>query len=175
MGVAPGLAAQFLAFLGEGLLELGADLLGGLEHLVAGDIQQAAVHRVGDGFLLHLGVDDDPLVPCLPGLNSMTSTCHGVCRPRAMPKSCLRFMVVMPKSGSLDVEAAEVGTVPAALATSIPTRFHLEPAAIQCLIGTARLNSQEAAAWLRETREKPPAWPNSRIDERLPLRGVTKT
>ena len=45
-------------------------------------------------------------------------------------------------------------------------------AAIQSLIGTARLNGLDPAAWLRETLEKLPAWPNSRIDELLPLRGA---
>jgi transposase len=43
-------------------------------------------------------------------------------------------------------------------------------AAIQSLIGTARLNGLDPAAWLRDTLEKLPAWPNSRIDELLPLR-----
>ncbi len=43
-------------------------------------------------------------------------------------------------------------------------------AAIQSLIATARLNGLDPAAWLRETLEKLPAWPNSRIDELLPLR-----
>ena len=44
---------------------------------------------------------------------------------------------------------------------------------IQSLIGTARLNGLDPAAWLRDTLEKLPAWPNSRIDELLPLRGVS--
>ena len=47
-------------------------------------------------------------------------------------------------------------------------------AAIQSLIGTARLNGLDPAAWLRETLEKLPAWPNSRLDELLPLRGTAK-
>jgi transposase len=47
-------------------------------------------------------------------------------------------------------------------------------AAIQSLIGTARLNGLDPAAWLRDTLEKLPIWPNSRIDELLPLRGVAK-
>ena len=44
-------------------------------------------------------------------------------------------------------------------------------AAIQSLIATARLNGLDPAAWLRDTLEKLPAWPNNRIDELLPLRG----
>ena len=47
-------------------------------------------------------------------------------------------------------------------------------AAIQSLIGTARLNGLDPAAWLRDTLEKLPAWPNSRLDELLPLRGTAK-
>lgn len=42
-------------------------------------------------------------------------------------------------------------------------------AAIQTLLGTAKLNGLDPYTWLRETLEKLPAWPNSRIDELLPL------
>jgi transposase len=42
-------------------------------------------------------------------------------------------------------------------------------AAIQSLLGTARLNGIEPAAWLKDTLEKISAWPNRRIDELLPL------
>jgi transposase len=42
-------------------------------------------------------------------------------------------------------------------------------AAIQTLLGTAKLNGIEPAAWLRDTLEKLPTWPNSRIDELLPF------
>ncbi|OIQ79865.1 transposase IS66 family protein [mine drainage metagenome] len=45
-------------------------------------------------------------------------------------------------------------------------------AAIQTLLGTAKLNGLDAHAWLKDTLEKLPAWPNSRIDELLPLRAV---
>ncbi|MFQ3666830.1 MAG: transposase domain-containing protein, partial [Sphingomonadaceae bacterium] len=43
-------------------------------------------------------------------------------------------------------------------------------AAIQSLFATARLNGLDPYAWLRDTLEKPPTWPYSRIDELLPLR-----
>ena len=43
-------------------------------------------------------------------------------------------------------------------------------AAIKTLLGTARLNGIDPAAWLKDTLEKLPAWPASRIDELLPLR-----
>ena len=42
-------------------------------------------------------------------------------------------------------------------------------AAIQSLLATAKLNGVEPAAWLKDTLEKLPTWPNSRIDELLPL------
>jgi transposase len=42
-------------------------------------------------------------------------------------------------------------------------------AAIQSLLGTAKLNGLEPYAWLKHTLEQLPAWPNSRIDELLPL------
>ncbi|MGI0863882.1 IS66 family transposase, partial [Pseudomonas aeruginosa] len=42
-------------------------------------------------------------------------------------------------------------------------------AAIQSLLATAKLNGIEPAAWLKDTLEKLPSWPNSRIDELLPL------
>ena len=43
-------------------------------------------------------------------------------------------------------------------------------AAIQSLIGTARLNGIDPAQWLRDTLEKLPTWPNARIDDLLPVR-----
>ena len=42
-------------------------------------------------------------------------------------------------------------------------------AAIQSLLATAKLNDLEPAAWLKDTLNRLPAWPNSRIDELLPL------
>lgn len=43
-------------------------------------------------------------------------------------------------------------------------------AAIQSLLRTAKLNGLEPYAWLKDTVEKLPAWPFSRLDELLPLR-----
>jgi transposase len=43
-------------------------------------------------------------------------------------------------------------------------------AVIQTLLGTAKLNGLDPSAWLKETLEKLPTWPNSRIDELLPFR-----
>ena len=42
-------------------------------------------------------------------------------------------------------------------------------AALQTLLATATLNHLEPYAWLKDTLEKLPTWPNRRIDELLPL------
>lgn len=42
-------------------------------------------------------------------------------------------------------------------------------AVIQTLLGTAKLNGIDPAAWLKDTLEKLPTWPNSCIDELLPF------
>ena len=41
---------------------------------------------------------------------------------------------------------------------------------IQTLIGTARLNGLDPYAWMKDTLEKLPIWPNSRLDELLPFK-----
>lgn len=43
-------------------------------------------------------------------------------------------------------------------------------AAIQSLLATAKLNGLDPYAWLKDTLEKLPVWPNSRLDELLPLK-----
>nr|WP_027159175.1 IS66 family transposase [Methylobacter luteus] len=52
--------------------------------------------------------------------------------------------------------------------SSVP-RAGRRAAGIQTLLGTARLNGLDPAAWLKDTLAKLPVWPNSRIDELLPL------
>jgi transposase len=42
-------------------------------------------------------------------------------------------------------------------------------AAIQSLLGTAKLNGLDPAAWLRDTLDKLPSCLNSQIDSLLPL------
>lgn len=46
-------------------------------------------------------------------------------------------------------------------------------AAIQSLLATAKLNGLEPYAWLKDTLEKLPTWPYSRIDVLLPLKVAT--
>ena len=58
VGIAAGLAAQRLAFLGVGLLARDAGPLGSADHLVTCDLQQPAVDRVRDGLGLHGAVDE---------------------------------------------------------------------------------------------------------------------
>lgn len=48
-------------------------------------------------------------------------------------------------------------------------------AAIQSLLATAKLNDLEPLAWLKDTLEKLPSWPHSRIDELLPFRAANAT
>ena len=48
-------------------------------------------------------------------------------------------------------------------------------AAIQSLLATAKLNGLEPLAWLKDTLEKLPTWPYSRIGELLPLRPPSST
>jgi transposase len=48
-------------------------------------------------------------------------------------------------------------------------RAGVRAAAIQTLLGTARMNGLEPYAWLKDTLMKLPAWPNARLDELLPL------
>lgn len=43
-------------------------------------------------------------------------------------------------------------------------------AAIQTLLATAKLNGIEPSAWLKDTLGKLPTWPNSRLDELLPIK-----
>ena len=47
-------------------------------------------------------------------------------------------------------------------------------AVIQSLIGTAKLNGVDPAAWMRETLQELPLWPNKRIDELLPIDGWSR-
>nr|WP_262967288.1 transposase domain-containing protein [Methylobacter psychrophilus] len=46
-------------------------------------------------------------------------------------------------------------------------------AAVQSLLGTAKLNGLNPEAWLKDTLEKLPTWSNSRINELLPFPAVS--
>ena len=47
-------------------------------------------------------------------------------------------------------------------------------AAIQSLLATAKLNGLDPYAWIKDTLEKLPTWPNSRLDELVPLHPLTQ-
>ncbi len=49
------------------------------------------------------------------------------------------------------------------------SRAGIRAAAIQSLLATAKANHIEPLAWLKDTLEKLPTTPNSRIDDLLPL------
>jgi transposase len=55
------------------------------------------------------------------------------------------------------------------LLTTGSERAGQRAAAIQTLLGTAQLNGRNPSDWLKDTLTKLPTWPNSRIDELLPL------
>ena len=61
MGVTACFATQCFTFLDVGLLQRDADPFGCMNDFVACDLQQAAVHRINDSFLLYGSVDDDAL------------------------------------------------------------------------------------------------------------------
>ena len=54
-----------------------------------------------------------------------------------------------------------------------PERAGKRATAIQSLLGTAKPNGLDPAAWLRDILEELPLWSNSRIDELLPRRRST--
>lgn len=62
--IAASLPPQFMAFLGIGLLQGNAACLGGLHDFGTGNFEQTAVDRMGNGFLLHRGVNNDALKFC---------------------------------------------------------------------------------------------------------------
>ncbi len=59
MGVAPSLATQVVAFLGEGLLQFDTLILRSSHQLGASGLQHLGIRGVGDGLVLDGGVDDD--------------------------------------------------------------------------------------------------------------------
>lgn len=66
--IAACLSPKSLALPGDGLLEPGARMLSRAHHLATGDLQQTAVHRVGDDLGPHNQVDDSraPDQPAAP-------------------------------------------------------------------------------------------------------------
>ena len=61
MGVATGAPTQRFAFFGERLFEANACALSHADHLLTGDLQQAAVHRVRNGFYMSWALRISPV------------------------------------------------------------------------------------------------------------------
>ena len=106
---------------------------------------------------------------------------HGGATARALDYSIKRWPALMRYADSgvlpIDNNPVENAIRPIAIGKKNwlfagSERAGKRAAAIQSLLGTARLNGLDPHAWLKDTLEKLPAWPNSRIDELLPLRAT---
>ena len=111
-------------------------------------------------------------------LNTRTDTANGGASAKAMDYTLKRWpaLVRYAETGHLPIDnnPVENSIRPIALGKKDwlftgSERAGQRAAAIQTLLGTAKLNGLNPAEWLKDTLEKLPAWPNSRIDELLPL------
>jgi transposase len=111
-------------------------------------------------------------------LNTRISTANGGASAKAMDYTLKRWpaLVRYAKTGHLPIDnnPVENSIRPIALGKKNwlftgSERAGRRAAAIQTLLGTAKLNGLNPAQWLKDTLEKLPAWPNSRIDDLLPL------
>lgn len=111
-------------------------------------------------------------------LNTRTDTANGGASAKAMDYTLKRWpaLVRYAETGHLPIDnnPVENSIRPIALGKKNwlftgSERAGQRAAAIQTLLGTAKLNGLNPAEWLKDTLEKLPAWPNSRIDELLPL------
>lgn len=121
-----------------------------------------------------------PVLDALHGwlLNARTNTANGGASAKAMDYTLKRWpaLVRYAKTGHLPIDnnPVENSIRPIALGKKNwlftgSERAGQRAAAIQTLLGTAKLNGLNPAEWLKDTLEKLPTWPNSRIDELLPL------
>ena len=108
-------------------------------------------------------------------------TADGTGLARAIDYTLKRWVAVMRyvEDGALPIDNNSVENVirPIALGRrnwlfTGSERAGCRAAAIQSLLATAKLNGLEPYAWLKDTLEKLPASPYSRIDELLPLRAL---
>ena len=125
-------------------------------------------------------------VPLLEELNAWLlktrqSVAHGSGTANAIDYSLKRWEALdrYAKSGNLPIDnnPVENSIRPIAIGKKNwlfagSERAGRRAAAIQTLIGTAKLNGLDPHAWLQDTLEKLPAWPNSRIDELLPFPNI---
>jgi transposase len=111
-------------------------------------------------------------------IQTRVGTAHGGASAKALDYTLKRWpaLIRYAKTGHLPIDNNPVENCirPIALGKKNwlftgSERAGIRAAAIQSLLGTAKLNGLNPALWLKETLEKLPVWPNSRIDELLPL------
>jgi transposase len=111
-------------------------------------------------------------------VNTRAGIANGGTSAKAMDYTLKRWpaLIRYAETGHLPIDnnAVENGIRPIALGRrnwlfTGSERAGKRAAAIQTLLGTAKLNGLNPADWLRDVLEKLPVWPNSRIDELLPL------
>jgi len=114
-------------------------------------------------------------------MQTRISVAHGGATAKAIDYSIKRWPALMRYADSgvlpIDNNPVENAIRPIAIGKKNwlfagSERAGKRAAAIQSLLGTARLNGLDPHAWLKDTLEKLPIWPNSRIDELLPLRAA---
>lgn len=112
-------------------------------------------------------------------LSTRQGVANGSSLAKAMDYSLKRWVALSryARSGDLPIDNNAVENVIRPIAVGKKNwlftgseRAGCRAAAIQSLLATAKLNGLAPSAWLRDTLEKLPTWPNSRIDELLPLR-----
>ena len=112
-------------------------------------------------------------------MQTRISVAHGGATAKALDYSIKRWPALMRYADSgvlpIDNNPVENAIRPIAIGKKNwlfagSERAGKRAAAIQSLLGTARLNGLDPHAWLKDTLEKLPIWPNSRIDELLPLK-----
>ena len=108
-----------------------------------------------------------------------TATAEGSAIMKAIDYSLRRWpaLIRYAETGHLPIDNNPVENVIRAIAIGRKNWLHYgseraghRACAIQSMMATAKLNGIEPAAWLADVLEKLPTWPNSRIDELLPLR-----
>ena len=124
-------------------------------------------------------------LPRLQALHDWLTQQHAVAAPGSGLANAVKYslrrwpaLIRYAETGHLPIDnnAAENAIRPIALGRKNwlftgSERAGKRAAAIQSLLATAKLNGLNPYAWLADTLEKLPTWPNSRIDELLPLAG----
>jgi transposase len=184
----------------QGVTELGClaharrkffDLYIDHQHPVAGE----ALRRIGELYAIEAAVADATMEArhayrqqeALPKLQAMhdwllmqrARTATGSALAKAIDYSLKRWQALVRYADSghlpIDNNPVENNIRPVAVGKKNwlftgSARAGARAAAIQSLLATAQLNGIEPYAWLKDTLEKLPAWPYSRIDELLPLK-----